>query len=110
MVLVAEDRPVHDIEGVAGTEYRRVIQWRDENGELADFTGYEVRGQVREEADSTVVLLDLDLSLAGSEITLVAMTLIPMRGWYDVELVPPVGNPVYVVGGKFRMKQGVTQP
>jgi hypothetical protein len=90
--------------------------------EAIDLTGYTARLQVRTQPHENGELLYTLTDGAGLTITplegRIAVRITEVQSvdipcgawWYDLRLVPPVGDPEYLVGGPFIMESVVTVP
>lgn len=103
-----------------GATFRRVITWRDDDGNLVNLTGYTARMQVRRIPGDTT-LLELTtangrISLGGSAgtITLLVTAAVTaaLTKWpsavYDLELIDGSGTVTRLLEGKMRFSPEVT--
>lgn len=77
----------HDITIEPGTTFELHIVWTDSEGDPVDLTGYRVRCQVRESADSSSTLLSIDSATPVSGITVGSLD---TDGGIDITVAPAV--------------------
>lgn len=105
-----------------GATFRHQIVWKDSNGTPINLTGCTARAQVREDYDSTSVLLSYTtengrLTLGGTAGTIdfyVSDTdteaLLGEGGKYDLEIAHPSGDVTRLVEGAQKFKPEITRP
>lgn len=98
------------MDAVSGCRWEKIVEHRDENDEPSPMIGWEIRGQIRDD-DSGDVLDTLEFDMISDFEFFWGWTpTTPYTGVYDVEGVPPGQDPVYLFGGRVRVRPGVTQP
>jgi len=115
-----------------GETYRHKLRWSDANDVPIDITEYEIRMQVREHVAATEVLLELitnppipdpptgfegsillsdpvngEFTLYLSDSDTSALTWV--RGVYDLEMVPLVGDVIRLIEGTVTVSREITR-
>jgi len=103
-----------------GTTFRRVLTLRDADGNLINLTSHTARMQIRQEIESTQVMLSLTTSngritLGGVNGTVTLFisdadtAALSSDGVYDLEIVSGSGEVTRILKGKVRLDQEVTR-
>jgi hypothetical protein len=115
-----EETGEYDITIEQGSGFSLPLAWEAPEGSLVDFTGSTGRLHVRSKFGATDKLIELTTENGGivltedGEITL-SMTaaqtaaLTFSRGVYDLEIVPPSGEPYKIIKGNVYLKREVTR-
>lgn len=117
----------HDFTAHRGVPFRRTLTYKDSGGSLIDLTGYTAKMHIRENWASATLLQDMTtenggITLGGAAGTivlfisdtdtaaLIADTEDEGHYKYDLMLVPPSGDEIFLLEGQFIVKQAVTRP
>jgi hypothetical protein len=115
-----EEAGEYDITIEQGSGFSLPLMYEAPEGSLVDFTGSTARLHVRSKYGATDKLIDLTTENGGivltedGEITL-SMTaeqtaaLTFSRGVYDLEIIPPAGEPYKIIKGNVFLKREVTR-
>lgn len=112
---------VYNFEIEQGTSLEKSVVWKDSTGTPVNLTGFTARLQVRENADSDEVLLEL--STANSKIVITpllgksTLKFSPVdtsgsswtKGKYDLELTSPAGAVTRIIKGKVTLSKEITR-
>lgn len=96
------------LDAVSGTKWERVFEYENADGSPVDLSDFTPRGEIRDDDDN--LLETLNFVVVGNKVTVSFTPATIYRGDYDIELVPTAGDPIYFVGGRVRVKRGITQP
>lgn len=103
-----------------GAHFERVVSIFNSEGDPFDLTGYTARMQIRDEIDSSTVVMELTtqngrITLGGElgTITLVLLAAntanIDSDGVYDIEIIDDQARVFRVLKGKIRLEPEVTR-
>lgn len=96
------------LDAVSGNKWERVFEYENADGSPVDLTNFTPRGEIR--AENNALLQTLSFTKSGNKLTVSFTPATAYRGDYDIELVPAVGDPIFFVGGRVRVRRGITQP
>lgn len=97
-----------------GARYVRAFPVFDDDEQAVNVDGWSARGQIRSHAASPTVLHTFDPTCAGTTVT-IAIPAAASSAWtfrtgvWDLELVPPVGDPEHLVTGLVVVHPEVTR-
>ena len=112
---------VYNFELEQGTSLAKSVVWKDSTGSPVNLTGYSARLQVRENADSDEVLLELSTANQTIEITpllgKITLHFSPVdtsgafwtKGKFDLELTSPSGFVTRIIKGKITLSKEITR-
>ena len=103
-----------------GTDFTRVITWKDGSNVLVNLTGYTARLQAREKIADTTTLIDLTvgagITLGGTLGTItLSMTAVQttalnfVTGVYNLEMTSPSGKITRLLEGYVRLSKEVSR-
>lgn len=105
-----------------GSDYRRVLELKDDANELMDLTGYIFRGQVKANYGSSEAAFSIDFvirdqvtetGLVDLHITSASTALLVLpkmvKYIYDIEMVLPVGDVRRIIEGELQVFPEVTK-
>jgi hypothetical protein len=115
-----EEAGEYDITIEQGSGFSLSLTYEAPEGSFVDFTGSTARLHVREKYSSTDTLIELTTENGGIELgndgsiqlTMSAIDTAALsfsRGVYDLEIVPPVGEPYKIVKGNVFLKREATR-
>jgi hypothetical protein len=113
-----EEAGEYDITIEQGSGFSLPLTYEAPEGSLVDFTGSTGRLHVRSKYGATDKLIELttenggiELGADGSiELNMTAVqTAAISRGVYDLEIVPPAGEPYKIIKGNVYLKREVTR-
>jgi hypothetical protein len=115
-----EEAGEYDITIEQGSGFSLSLTYEAPEGSLVDFTGSTARLQVREKYSSADTLIELTTENGGVELGNDGSVELSMqaadtaelsfsRGVYDLEIVPPTGEPYKIIKGNVFLKREVTR-
>jgi hypothetical protein len=115
-----EEAGEYDITIEQGSGFSLALTYEAPEGSLVDFTGSTARLHVRSKYSSTDTLIELTTENGGIELTedgeiTLSMTaddtaaLSFSRGVYDLEIVPPSGEPYKIIKGNVFLAREATR-
>jgi hypothetical protein len=115
-----EEAGEYDITIEQGSGFSLPLTYEAPEGSFVDFTGSTARLHVRSKYGATETLIELNTENGGIELTedgeitlsvsaedTAALTF--SRGVYDLEIVPPAGEPYKIIKGNVFLKREVTR-
>ena len=115
-----EEAGEYDITIEQGSGFSLPLRWEAPEGSLVDFTGSTARLHVRSKYGATEKLIELTTENGGIELGADGSIQLSMtaddtadltfsRGVYDLEIVPPTGEPYKIIKGNVFLKREVTR-